>query len=140
MKSLQAISDKTAMGLSLLCATHCLVMPLAVVLLPSVAALSLDDEAFHLWMLMAVLPFSGYALTMGCTKHKRYRLLLIGAAGLLVLGTAAFLGHETLGDAWERLLTLIGAGIIALGHLWNYRLCRRQDDCGWPEESGHSPE
>ena len=135
MNSLQAISDKTAVSLSLVCAIHCLAMPMAVVLLPSVAALSLSDEAFHIWLLVAVLPFSIYALTMGCKKHKRYRLLLIGGAGLLVLSFAGFFGHDTLGHAWERWLTLIGASVIALGHLWNHRLCLRHDECGCPEGS-----
>ncbi|MCY4039762.1 MAG: MerC domain-containing protein [Gammaproteobacteria bacterium] len=133
MKTLQEISDKMAIGLSLLCAIHCLAMPLAAVMLPSVAALSLDDELYHLWMLIAVFPVSAYALTLGCTKHKRYQLVLVGGAGLLLLGAAAFLGHDLLGHTWERLLTLIGASIIALGHFFNFRLCRRHEGCGCAE-------
>jgi len=134
MKALQAISDKAAMSLSLLCALHCLAMPLVAVMLPLIAALSLDDEVFHLWMLIAVLPVSAYALTMGCSKHKRYRLMMIGGAGLLLLGAAAFLGHDMLGHTWERLLTLIGACMIALGHFFNFRLCQQHDTCGCPEK------
>lgn len=133
MKPLQEISDKMAISLSLLCAIHCLVTPLAAVMLPSIAALSLDDEVYHVWMLIAVLPLSAYALTMGCTKHKRYRLLLIGSAGLLLLGVAAFLAHDLLGRAWEILLTLVGAGIIALGHFFNFRLCQQHGACGCPD-------
>lgn len=129
MKSLQIISDKTAISLSLLCTLHCLVLPLAAVLLPSVAALPLGDETFHLWMLVAVLPVSAYALTMGCKKHQRYRLLSIGSMGLVILGIAAFLGHEILGETSEKTLTLLGASIIALVHVWNYRLCQHQDNC-----------
>ncbi len=133
MKPLQEISDKAAISLSLLCAIHCLVTPLAAVMLPSIAALSLDDEGYHLWMLVVVLPLSAYALTMGCTKHKRYRLLLIGGAGLLLLGVAAFIGHDLLGRTWEILLTLVGAGIIALGHFFNFRLCQHHDACSCQE-------
>ncbi|NKC17056.1 MAG: MerC family mercury resistance protein [Gammaproteobacteria bacterium] len=127
MNNLQTITDKTAICLSLLCAVHCLAMPLAAVLLPSIVALPLADEVFHLWMLTAVLPISAYALTMGCRKHKRYRLLSIGGMGLLILSIAAFGGHERLGEIWEKTLTVIGAVTIALGHAWNYRLCQHQD-------------
>ena len=129
MKNLQVLSDKAAISLSLPCSIHCLAMPLAVVLLPSIAALPLEDEAFHLWVLYAVVPISAYALTMGCKRHKRYRVLLLGVIGLFILATTALLGHETLGEAWEKTLTVLGTSIIALGHLWNYRLCQHHTSC-----------
>ena len=129
MKNIQAISDKTAISLSLLCTIHCLALPMAAVLVPSMAALPLEDEAFHLWMVIAVIPISAYALTMGCKKHKRYRIFFMGSIGLFILGLSAFSGHDLLGEFWERVLTVTGASIIALGHFWNYRLCQHQDRC-----------
>ena len=133
MKTLQTYSDKAAMSLSLLCALQCLAMPWATVLLPSAVALPLSEEAFHLWMLVAVLPVSAYALTMGCAKHKRFRLMLIGGTGMALLSAAAFLGHDMLSHTWERLLTLIGACVIACGHFFNFRLCQQHDACCGPE-------
>lgn len=130
MKNLQVLSDKTAISLSLLCSIHCLAMPLLVVLLPSIAALPLGDEAFHLWMVYAVVPISAYALTMGCKKHQRYHVLLLGGVGLFILIATAFLGHATLGETWEKTLTVLGTSIIALGHFWNYRLCQQHTTCG----------
>lgn len=129
MKNIQTVADKTAIGLSLLCTLHCLAMPLAAVLLPTSAAMTLEDELFHHWILIAVFPVSAYALTMGCKKHKHYRLLAVGGIGLFILAVAAVGGHDRLGEIWEKTLTVIGATTIALGHLWNYRLCRRQDCC-----------
>ena len=129
MKNVQILADKAAISLSILCSIHCLLVPLAVALLPTVVAVSLNDEALHLWILIAVVPISAIALTLGCKKHKRYGLLLIGGLGLSVLCAAALLGHEMLGERLEKLLTVIGAGIIALGHFWNYRLCRHQNSC-----------
>lgn len=129
MNNLQTLSDKAAISLSLLCAIHCLLAPLAMVLLPTAVAVSMSDEALHLWILVAVVPISTIALTLGCKKHKRYRLLVVGGMGLLVLCAAALLGHEILSERLEKLLTVIGAGIIAVGHFWNYRLCQQQDSC-----------
>ena len=129
MTNIQSITDKTAISLSALCTIHCLVLPLLVVLLPSLSALPLQDEIFHTWMVFAVIPISIYALTMGCKKHKRYPMLLIGIVGLVILAVAAFMGHNLLGEGLEKLFTVIGASVIAIAHVWNYRLCRSTGMC-----------
>ena len=131
MNTTQAVTDKLAIGLSLGCAIHCLSLPVILALLPSLAALQLDNEAFHFWMLIAVLPTSVYALTMGCKQHKRYRLVIIGFIGLGLLVLALALGEERIGEAGEKMLTVIGAGFVAFGHWFNYRLChvQKHKDC-----------
>lgn len=129
MKNIQTFTDKTAIGLSLLCTLHCLVFPLILVLSPSLAALELNDEALHLWMVLAVIPISAYALTLGCKQHRKYRLLALGLTGLVLLISAVLLGESFLGETWEKILTVIGAGIIAYGHVRNYDLCRRKENC-----------
>ena len=129
----RALTDKMAMSLSLLCALHCVATPVVLVMLPSLAALQFDDEAFHLWMVLAVIPISSYALTMGCKRHKRYRLLGVGLVGLLFLLSAVLLGEAVISEFQEKALTVIGAVTITLGHYWNYRLCRRQESCLCPQ-------
>ena len=124
MKQLQAIADKTAISISFICTFHCLAMPFVVVLLPTLAAINLEDEAFHLWMVIAVIPTSLLALSMGCKKHRDYRVLLLGIIGLSLLIIAAFLGHDLLGESAETAVTVLGASIIAAGHLLNHRLCQ----------------
>ena len=130
MTDVQTFTDKMAMSLSLLCALHCLASPVLIVMLPSLVALQFDGEAFHVWMVLAVIPVSVYALTMGCKQHKRYRLLGLGLLGLLFLLSAVVSG---VGNFWEQALTVTGAAIIALGHYWNYRLCRRHEFCACPD-------
>jgi len=124
MRALQVITDKLAIGLSILCAVHCLVLPLMLVMLPSLAALQLDNENFHTWMLIAVLPASILALTMGCKKHKHYRLLILGFIGLALLVMAVILGEAVIGEWGEKALTLLGAGFVVIGHVLNFRLCQ----------------
>ena len=136
--SIRSLSDKTAIGLSLLCALHCLAFPLMVVMLPSFAALGLDGEAFHLWMVLAVIPTSVFALTLGCKRHQRYRVVLVGSVGLLILTATAIAGAALLGETAEKALTLLGATVIALGHYWNYRLCQQQQACDCPEGANES--
>ncbi len=132
MKNIQTFTDKSAIGLSLLCAIHCLVFPLIIVLMPSLIALPLNNEMFHVWMVVAVLPTSAYALTIGCRQHKRYRLLILGLLGLACLVLAVVLGEIFLSGACEKMLTSIGVGIIAYGHYRNYRLCQHQENCACP--------
>ena len=131
MKAVQAVTDKLAIGLSLACATHCLMLPVLLVLVPSMVALQLDNEAFHFWMVAAVIPSSVYALSVGCKQHKRYQLLLLGATGLTLLVLALVLGEAQIGELGEKVLTVVGAGFVALGHWFNYRLCHALDhsDC-----------
>lgn len=134
MKTTQAITDKLAIGLSLACITHCLALPVLLVLLPSIAALQLDDESFHLWMLVAVIPSSVYALTLGCKQHKRYQLLFLGFIGIVLMILALLLGETLIGELGEKILTTIGGVLVATGHWFNYRLCNTQqdNDCGCP--------
>lgn len=134
MKTIQALTDRLAIGLSLACAIHCLMLPVLLVLLPSMVALQLDNEAFHFWMVAAVIPSSVYALSVGCKQHKHYRLLFLGAIGLTLLVLAQALGEEQIGEFGEKVLTVVGAGFVAFGHWLNYRLCHalNHKDCSCP--------
>ena len=115
--------DKAAIGLSFLCAVHCLLLPVAVAMLPTVTASTLGDERFHQWMLLAVLPTSLVALTLGCRRHRNMSVMAIGLLGLTVLFLAAFAGHGWLAESGEKMLSLIGASLIAFGHFKNHALC-----------------
>ena len=132
MKLGQAKSDKLAIGLSLSCAIHCLAFPILLVSLPSLATLQLDSEAFHFWMVAAVIPTSIYALTLGCKQHQRYRFLLLGSIGLTLLILALVLGEDRIGEAGEKILTVIGSSFIVVSHWLNYRLCRSQKHANCP--------
>ena len=135
MKTTQAITDKLAIGLSLACVIHCLALPVLLVLLPGIAALQLNNESFHLWMVVAVLPSSIYALTFGCKQHKRYQLLFLGSVGIVLMILALFLGEAVIGELGEKILTTVGGGLVAAGHWFNYRLCNKKDnDCACPND------
>lgn len=135
MSNIQTLTDKTAIGLSLACAVHCLATPLLIVLLPSLSALNLDNEAFHLWLVAAVIPTSAYALTMGCKQHKQFRFIAFGIVGLTCLILAVLLGESLLSETGEKVLTMIGAGIIAYTHYQNYRLCQHHNNCNCADEN-----
>lgn len=126
MKSLpdSQLLDRTAIGLSALCLVHCLALPLLLALAPPLAALPVADEHFHLWLVYLVLPTSLLALFLGCRQHRRWTVLAWGLSGVGVLLLAALLGHDVLGEAREKALTVLGAVLVAIGHGLNFRLCR----------------
>ena len=119
--------DKSSVGLSTVCAVHCLLMPVAVVMLPSLAALPFADEHFHILLVFFVLPLSIVALTMGCRKHRSWRVMAVGLSGLVLLVGAALVGHDLFGELMEKTATVVGAGLVALSHVMNYKKCRALD-------------
>jgi|TARA_B100000768_G_C11259025_1_gene367854 hypothetical protein len=134
MKTEQAVTDKMAIGLSIACAIHCLAVPVLILMLPSIAALNLDNEAFHLWMVVAVIPCSVYALSLGCKEHSRYQFISLGFTGLAMLVLALALGEARIGESGEKILTVLGASFVAVAHWLNFRLCRSKEhkDCACP--------
>jgi len=119
--------DKTAIGLSAICAIHCLALPVALALLPSLALLPVADESFHLLLFWLVLPTSVIALALGCKRHQQWQVLAWGFAGLAVLVFSAALGHDLLGETLEKWATVAGASLVATGHILNYRHCQSAD-------------
>ena len=129
MTSLTVKLDKTAIGLSSLCLVHCLLLPVSLAILPSIAILStLSDEVFHLLLIALVLPTSMVALLLGCKRHKSSAVIALGIGGLMTLGFTAVFGHDVLGEQMEKVATVIGALLVAGAHIQNFRLCR-QTDC-----------
>ncbi|MDA8645787.1 MerC domain-containing protein [Porticoccaceae bacterium] len=125
MRKEQAITDNLAIGLSILCVMQCLAVPSILVLLPSVVAYHLQNEAFHFWMIVVVLPVSVFALTLGCKQHNRYHVMIFGVIGLVLLVSAIVAGDVFFGENGEKILTILGAGFVTVGHLMNFRLCRQ---------------
>ena len=123
MNNLQSVSDKTSISLSLLCAAHCLFLPFLLILYPSLASLPMGDEAFHVWMLVAVVPLSMFALYQGYKSHNSKVILSIGFLGIAVLIMTTLLGHDLLSEDLEKMFTLVGALIVAGSHFVNFRKC-----------------
>lgn len=116
--------DKVAIGISSLCIVHCLFLPIAIVLLPSIGLQLIADEVFHQVLVVAVLLTSISALFMGCRRHKAWRVLAWGLSGLLLLVGAIIFGHD-FGELFEKGLTLVGSAFVIFGHIQNYRLCKQ---------------
>ena len=124
MRTTQEYSDKTAISLSALCLVHCLLVPSFLVFLSGYISLSYNNELIHYAILFLAIPVSIYALITGVKNHNSYSYLYVGLLGILTLILAVTLGVQTWGEAGEKILTTIGALLVAISHFKNYRLCR----------------
>ena len=115
--------DKVAIGFSAICALHCILLPVALIFLPALSTTFLGSEDFHKALLYFVVPSSAIALFLGCKMHGKNHVYVYGAVGIGALLIASFFGHDLFGESGEKLLTLLGAGIISLGHIKNQKLC-----------------
>ena len=125
--SVIAAMDRSAVGLSVLCIAHCLIVPFLVTMVPSLAAYWFAGENLHLMLLYLVLPTTIVGIGLGCRRHRSYGILFWAVSGPLLLVFAFLFGHNLFGEAAERLLTAVGAGCVMIAHIQNFRLCRSCD-------------
>ena len=131
MRLTQEYSDKTAISLSALCLVHCLLVPSFLVFLSGYVSLSYNTELIHYAILFIAIPVSIYALITGVRNHKSFSFLYLGLIGIISLILAITLGAQIWGEVGEKVLTTVGALLVAISHFKNYRLCREVecDDC-----------
>jgi len=139
--------DTFAVSMSLLCAVHCLITPILLIVLPILATSVWVHKDFHIWMMILVIPTTVIAMTQGCKKHKDKMVIILSSCGLAtLLGVAIYESYvhgitETahcsncVSPAENSLLTMatlvnISGGILlASAHVRNFLLCRKSDCC-----------
>jgi len=106
--------DRFAITLSGLCLVHCLATAVLLGLL-SAAGSFLGNPLIHEIGLSMAMILGALALGRGIVEHGFMMPSAVGALGLGVMAGALTLPH----DGSEALYTVIGVGILALGHELN---------------------
>lgn len=106
--------DQWAIGLSGLCLVHCLATAILLGLL-SAAGGALGAEWIHEVGLALAMVLGSIALGRGIREHGFMMPSAVGGLGLGVMGGALSLPH----GGNEVLFTIIGVGVLALGHQLN---------------------
>ncbi len=104
------------MLLSALCLVHCVAGLVLVAGLGLGAGFLLDPAIHKVGLLLATL-VAGVAIGIGAVRHRRAGPFVIAMMGLSFMGGALAVGH----GAEEAVLTMIGVGLVAAGHLLNLR-------------------
>ena len=123
----QYVSDKFAMGLSLVCVLHCFFVPSFLILTSGMLSVSLDNEFVHKLLVLVAVPISSFALIKGYKYHKTFSFISFGILGLVALILAVLLGESNLGELGEKGLTLLGSILVAYSHFKNYKMCIELD-------------
>jgi len=127
--------DKRSISLSvacavLLCAAHCLALPMITVIGSAVLGTVFSNEVFHQWLAFVVLPSSLILLFVGFKQHKSGVALALGVYGLLILVFTALFGHRVFGETGENIAMVAGVCFIALAHYQKYIRCQQTpNDC-----------
>ncbi len=119
----RALFDKIAVGLSGLCLLHCLLLPFVVAILPFLG--QFDDDHLHAEMLIFVIPVSVIALFVGYRRHGQIRIIVSGAAGLMILVLGAWVVHDLYGPIADRMTTVTGSLVLAFTHYQNFGLAKK---------------
>ena len=106
--------DRMAIGLSGLCLVHCLATSVMVAMLASAGGL-LGSSVIHETGLVVAMMLGAVALAKGAYDHGYMMPAAVGGLGLGVMAGALTLPH----NGSEVLSTMVGVGILALGHRLN---------------------
>jgi hypothetical protein len=107
--------DRYAIGLSGLCLVHCLATSVLLALV-SAAGGMLGAPIVHEVGLGLAMIMGAIALGRGILEHGYSMPSAVGGLGLGVMAGALTLPH----DGTEALYTVVGVGILALGHRLNF--------------------
>lgn len=109
------VLDRIAIGISGLCLVHCLATAVVLATLASAGGL-LGAPILHEIGLVLAMILAAVALGRGVRAHGFVLPGAVGALGLGVMAGALRLPH----DGSEALVTMIGVGVVALGHRLNF--------------------
>ena len=107
-----ALIDMAAITVSGLCVIHCLALPFIAMILP-LAGVVAEAEWAHKALILLAIPFSCLALFQSWGNQRMVSFVLFSLLGLAQLVAVAFI--EPL-HVYEKLFTLTGAFMLALGH------------------------
>lgn len=108
--------DRVGIGLSGICAIHCLLVPVFVSLLPLWPAFEEFHGYTHLIFFLAITPTVILSLK---NRHESRSATFFMLAGVLIIFLAWFL-NELLGEYGEAGVTLVGSMMLIRGHWINY--------------------
>lgn len=120
----RSLADLIGIVGSAVCALHCLIVPLSLVVAPLAHLPQVDDEVFHGALLWVVVPAATLAFGVGCLRHKDRLVMGFGGVGLGSLVLAFTVLHDLVGENGERVAATLAAASLIAAHVRNFRLCR----------------
>ena len=108
--------DRAGIMLSGLCAVHC-VLSIVIVAGLGLGGGFLLDPMLHRAGLLIATVIAAVAIGIGALRHRRRAPFVVAMTGLSFMGGALAVPH----GVEEAVLTIIGVGLVSLGHFLNLR-------------------
>jgi len=118
--------DKAGIIVAVLCALHCLLLP---VVLPTLGLMGLSFLGYDLFeriILSTSLFVGGIAVIMGMRHHQSWWPVIFLVLGGVLYFNKHQIGHA-FGHGWEIPVVLVGASLIVIAHTLNLHLCRARN-------------
>ncbi|WP_462266807.1 MerC domain-containing protein [Mucilaginibacter sp.] len=113
--------DHIGIGVSILCAIHCALLPVVITMLPLIRLKFLTHPAIELSIILTSLSIGLISLGKSWRSHQSYLPFGLLVAGFLSIAAEHFWNLNGLG--W--LLLVMGSILISLAHLFNWKLLRQ---------------
>jgi MerC mercury resistance protein len=112
-----------------LCLVHCVAMPIVLAFSPTLAHLIPGDEIVHRMLAFLVVGAGLPSFLAGFRKHRKWRVLATGFAGMSVILGALIFGDRFSSHAAEIGATSMGSLLLTTAHLTNRTFCRKCSRC-----------
>lgn len=125
--------DKVGITASLICAIHCSLLPIFIVIFPIFSLSLFATETFEWVFLIISLCLCIASLCFGFKKHKSFKAFSFAGMGFALLVIARMFNDHHKHKEFEfdtfNLILLIGGLLVATSHYINNLLCKRCSVC-----------
>lgn len=121
-------ADRIGVAASVLCLIHCLLLPLAVPMLPLLSGVA-AAESVHEGLLVLLSVCAVFAFVPGYRTHRTLSVLVYGGLGVILLAAGVLAHDVAVLDGLDTPLTVIGGVVLIATHWVNLRLCRSCPVC-----------
>jgi hypothetical protein len=116
--------DQIGLGLSVICALHCLLLPFVLLSLPMLARYYLANPFFHVFLALLILPVGTYAFLAGFRHHRNLWVLFLGMPGMFLVVVVPYLVHALNIFLPETALMILGSILLISAHWINRKSCQ----------------
>jgi uncharacterized membrane protein YfcA len=117
-------ADRLGIVASAACFVHCILTPIVLSFASVWAHYIPSEEKFHRTLAVLVAAIGGFAIFTGYSRHRRKRVLLLMASGLVCISAGAWWGDRLPSHLAEVAVTLVGSCLMISAHLINHTFCK----------------
>lgn len=130
---------KVGLWASVICAIHCTLLPLLLVIIPTAGVSLFINETFEYVLLGISLIFNITNVCFGYRQHKSNKAIATLAIGLFIFVVGKLLHHHNHDQKefyldWFNFFMILGGLFMALSSYLNDRLCKNCNTCGHNHE------